>query len=188
MAMGSPAPPAGDDPCRGADRTQGQARVHSSLRRPARTGGDRRRRHPGHRLPRTLLDLAGMLSAARVERLLQRSEELRLFDLVPLREAIGRSGHHPGAAKLRRALAIYHEDPTFTRSGLERRFLALVRQAGLPTPSMNFNVGGVELDSYLERGRFALQLHRYETHGSHGALQRGRPRPEGPELVGDETT
>src|SRR5260221_5155158 len=140
MAMGSPAPPAGDDPCRGADRTQGEARVHSSLRSPARTGADGRRRHPGHRLPRTLLDLAGMLSAARVERLLQRSEELRLFDLVPLREAIGRSGHHPGAAKLRRALAIYPEGPTLTPSRFERPFPALVRQAGVPAPSLHLNL------------------------------------------------
>ncbi len=129
-----------------------------------------------------------MLSAARVERLLQRSEELRLFDLVPLREAIGRSGHHPGAAKLRRALAIYHEDPTFTRSGLERRFLALVRQAGLPTPSMNFNVGGFELDSYWERERFAVELDVYETHGSHGAFERDRLRQEDLKLIGIEMT
>ncbi|HKA67152.1 MAG TPA: hypothetical protein VKG03_04520 [Solirubrobacterales bacterium] len=135
-----------------------------------------------------MLDLAGMLSAARVERLLQRSEELRLFDLVPLREAIGRSGHHPGAAKLRRALAIYHEDPTFTRSGLERRFLALVRQAGLPTPSMNFNVGGFELDSYWERERFAVELDVYETHGSHGAFERDRLRQEDLKLIGIEMT
>lgn len=137
-------------------------------------------------LARTLLDLAGMLSSTRLERVLERAEELQLFDLVALQEILGRAGHHSGAAKLRRALAIYRDDPAVIRSGLERRFLALVQKAGLPTPSMNFNVVGYELDAYWESERFAVELDVYETHGSHAAFERDRLRQEDLKLKGVE--
>ena len=96
-------------------------------------------------LARTVLDLAAVLSPDRLDRVLERSEELRLLDLVAIDEVLGRVGHHRGATKLRGALAIYRDDPTVTRSRLERRFLALVRKAGLPRPAMNFPLGGYEL-------------------------------------------
>jgi hypothetical protein len=137
-------------------------------------------------LPRTLLDLAGMLSATRFERVLERTEELRRFDLVALQEILTRTGHHPGAGKLRRALAIYREDPAFVRSKLERRFLDLVKKAGLPAPSMNLNVAGYELDAYWEPEQFAVELDVYETHGSHAAFERDRLRQEDLKLKGVE--
>jgi very-short-patch-repair endonuclease len=140
-------------------------------------------------LARTLLDLAAILSPAQLERALERAEELGLFDLVALEDVLGRAGHHPGVAKLRRALAIYREnlgDPAFERSKLERRFHRLVKRAGLPTPSMNFNVAGYELDAYWERERFVVELDVYETHGSHAAFERDRLRQEDLKLKGVE--
>ena len=77
---------------------------------------------------RTLLDLAGTLPVARFERVLERSEELDLFDLGPIDELLGRVTHHPGKTRLRAALEIYRDDPTVLRSNLERRFLRLVRK------------------------------------------------------------
>jgi hypothetical protein len=70
------------------------------------------------------------------------------------------AGRHPGVGRLRQALDIYRDEPAFTRSGLERRFLELVKTAGLPTPSMNFVVAGFELDAYWEPERFAAHLER----------------------------
>jgi very-short-patch-repair endonuclease len=137
-------------------------------------------------LARTLLDLAGTLSTTRLERVLERAEELRRFDLVALEELLARAGHHPGVGRLRRVLAIYREDPAFVRSKLEQRFLDLVRKAGLPTPSMNFNVGGYELDSYWEAERFVVELDVYETHGSRAAFERDRQRQEELKLMGVE--
>jgi len=137
-------------------------------------------------IPRTLLDLAGMLHPDQLDRALRRAEELRLFDLGPIEELLDRCGRHPGAGRLRRALAIYREEPAFTRSGLERLFLRLVRQVGLATPSMNYVVAGFELDAYWEAERFAVELDIYETHGTHDAFERDRLRQDDLLLIGVE--
>jgi Transcriptional regulator, AbiEi antitoxin len=142
---------------------------------------------PVTNLARTLLDLAALLSAAQLVRALERAEELGHFDLVALEDLLGRSGHHPGIAKLRAALAIYRDqDPAFLRSKLEGRFLALVRRKGLPAPAMNLNVLGYELDVYWEAERFAVELDVYETHGSHAAFESDRYRQEDLKLKGVE--
>lgn len=135
-------------------------------------------------LARTHLDLAATLPPPRIKRLLERSEELQIFDLTAFDELLARAAHHPGAKPLREALAIYRPDPTFTRSGLERRFLALVKSAGLPVPAMNCNVAGLELDAYWEPERFAVELDVYETHGTRAAFERDRLRQEDLLLAG----
>jgi hypothetical protein len=138
-------------------------------------------------IARTLLDLASMLHPDQLERALRRAEELGLFDLGPIEELLGRCGHHPGAGPLRRALDIYRDEPEFTRSGLEREFLKLVKKAGLPTPSMNFVVAGFELDAYWEAERFAVELDVYETHGTRHAFEADRKREDDLLLIGVET-
>jgi very-short-patch-repair endonuclease len=144
-------------------------------------------RIPVTAVPRTLLDLAGMLKEAQLERALQRAEELRLFDLGPIEQALKRAGNHPGRGRLRRALEIYRPEATFTRSGLERRFLQLVREAGLPAPAMNHVVAGFELDAYWETERFGVELDVYETHGSHASFEGDRVRDDDLLLAGIET-
>jgi hypothetical protein len=150
--------------------------------------GDRTTREeiPVTSLARTKLDLAAMLSANRLERVLERSEERGTFDLGALDDLLARTVGHPGNGRLRAALAIYHRDPVFVRSKLERRFLRLVKKAGLPAPSMNFNVFGYELDAYWEPERFAVELDVYETHGTHAAFERDRLRQEDLKLQGVE--
>jgi very-short-patch-repair endonuclease len=138
-------------------------------------------------VPRTLLDLAGTLNEGRLGRVLQRAEELRLFDLGPIEEALARAGNHPGRGRLRRALDIYRPEATFTRSGLERRFLQLVREAGLPTPAMNHVVAGFELDAYWEAERFGVELDVFDTHGSHASFEGDRVRDDDLLLAGVET-
>jgi hypothetical protein len=153
----------------------------------ARLEGRDRTEHEGipvTSLARTKLDLAATLNPYRLERVLERSEELGLFDLGPIDEVLGRFSHHPGAKPLRQALDIYRPDPTFTRSGLEERFLVLVEKAGLPRPAMNVNVVGLELDAYWELERFAVELDVYETHGTHAAFETDRLRNEDLLLAG----
>lgn len=129
-------------------------------------------------VPRTLLDLAAKARPDRLERYLERAEERKLFDLIEFEALLARAGGHRGRGRLRRALGIYQPEPAFTRSGLEKRFLALVRGAGLPVPAMNSFVEGFELDSYWERERFAVELDVYETHGSRAAFERDRRRED----------
>lgn len=141
---------------------------------------------PATAVPRTLLDLAASLPAARLDRVIERSEELRLFDLLAIDAILRRAGGHRGAGRLRAALAIYRDEPAFTRSRLERRFLALIKGAGLPTPSMGFNESGYELDAYWQPERFAVELDVYETHGSRASFESDRLRQENLKLEGIE--
>lgn len=126
-----------------------------------------------------------MLPANRLRRVIERSEELRLLDLGPIDSLLARAGGHPGAGRLRRALALYRPPP-FTRSGLERRFLGLVGDAHLPVPSTGFNELGRELDVYWQAERFAVELDVYETHGTREAFESDRLRQENLRLGGIE--
>jgi Transcriptional regulator, AbiEi antitoxin len=141
---------------------------------------------PATALPRTLVDLAATLSATRLDRVIERSEQLRLFDLGAMNELLDRVGGHPGVGRLRRALAVYRDEPAFTRSDLERRFLGLVKRSGLPVPSMNFQEGEYQLDAYWQPERFAVELDVYETHGGRAAFERDRLRQENLKLRGIE--
>jgi len=128
-------------------------------------------------LPRTLLDCAAIVREDRLARMLERCEELKLFDLGAVEALLARTVGHPGCGRLRRAIELYRPAP-FTRSKLERRFLELVEEAGLPRPATGFNECGHELDVYWPGERFAVELDVYETHGGRAAFERDRLRQE----------
>ncbi len=79
--------------------------------------------------------------------MLERCEELKLFDLGAVEDLLYRTRGHPGWGRLRRAIALY-QPPQFTRSEFERRFFEAVLRAGLPRPATNFVEAGFELDVY----------------------------------------
>lgn len=135
---------------------------------------------------RTLLDLSIRAKPAQIERLLERAEELELLDLRAVEDVLDRAGGHRGRGPLRRALALYQPDPSFTRSRFEKSFRRRVVAAGLPTPSMNFNAEGYELDAYWPELRFAVELDLYETHGTRAAFERDHLRQEELKLLGIE--
>jgi very-short-patch-repair endonuclease len=112
-----------------------------------------------------------------LERMLERSEELELFDLREVEELLARTVGHRGHGQLRRAIVLY-KPSSFTRSSLERRFLELCLKAGLPQPRTNFAVHGFELDCYWPESRFAVELDVFETHGTRAAFERDRKRQE----------
>ena len=138
-------------------------------------------------LARTYLDLAATERPRTVRRILDRASDLALFDLGPVEELLARCPDHPGVPRLRAMLDIYRESPVLTRSGLELRFLELVREAGLPEPSMNF-VAGHEIDAWWEAERFGVELDVYETHGSRLSFEEDRIRDDELLLAGIETT
>lgn len=142
-------------------------------------------RIPVTSFPRTALDLAATLRSASLTRLLERAEELCLFDLRHFEDLLARCVGHPGAGRLRLALDLYRPAP-FSRSGLERTFRELVIEARLPRPVMGFVEAGYELDVYWPEERFAVELDTYETHGSHLAFESDRLRQEDLKLAGVE--
>ncbi|HEU5253969.1 MAG TPA: hypothetical protein VFU16_11660 [Solirubrobacterales bacterium] len=134
-------------------------------------------------LPRTLLDLAATVRFDWLEKMVERSEELGLFELRAVEELLGRTVGHHGHKRLRSAIALY-KPTSFTRSGLEKRFLELVIEAGLPQPRTNYVEHGFELDCYWPEYRFAVELDVFETHGTRAAFERDRERQEDLLLVG----
>jgi hypothetical protein len=137
-------------------------------------------------VPRTLMDLAIRARPEQLEGYLEKAEDRELLDVRAVEDVLSRAGGHRGRGPLGRALAIYRPDPAFTRSKFEWRFRRLVKGAGLPAPSMNFNVAEFELDAYWPDLRFAVELDLFETHGSRAAFERDRRRQEELKLLGIE--
>ena len=137
-------------------------------------------------VPRTLLDLAALIDAGWLQRILERAEELELFDLGPVESVLARNRGHRGSGRLRRAIASY-QPPAFTRSDAEKALLALIRRAGLPRPATAYNECGHELDFYWPDLRFAVELDLFETHGTRDAFERDRLRDEDLALAGIQT-
>jgi very-short-patch-repair endonuclease len=91
-----------------------------------------------------LVDLASCIADWQLERAVNEADRLDLIDPGALREALEPLRRRPGVARLRTML----DRHTFTDSGLERRFLGLVRRAGLPAPETQVSVNGVRVDFF----------------------------------------
>jgi very-short-patch-repair endonuclease len=93
---------------------------------------------------RTLLDLATQRDQARLERAVNEANRLDLVEPEELREALDEYRGERGVKRLRDLL----DRRTFrlTDSELERRFLRLVREAGLPTPLTQQRLNGFRVD------------------------------------------
>jgi very-short-patch-repair endonuclease len=135
-------------------------------------------------VPRTFLDFAAV-DPFFLKTALDRCESRGLLDLIAIDALIARSRGFRGVARLREALLI-HRTSAFTRSGLERHFLDMVRKAGLPRPATNLFVESCELDAYWEAERFAVELDTYDYHGGHAAFESDRRRHEDLKLAGIE--
>lgn len=138
-------------------------------------------------VPRTLLDLAATVRFDWLQRMIERAEELEVFDLGPVESLLDRTWGHHGWGRLRRAIALYQPVP-FTRSGFERLFYEALLDAGFPRPATNYVEAGFELDIYWPEKRFAVELDTYGTHGTHAAFERDRLRQEDLKLAGIEMT
>jgi very-short-patch-repair endonuclease len=79
-----------------------------------------------------------------VERAVNEADRLDLVDPETLRAVVPTLPPRPGMARLRRLLGL----KALTDSGLERKFLDLVRSAGLPQPETQTLVNGYRVDFY----------------------------------------
>ena len=104
---------------------------------------------------RTLLDLAADGDPL-LDRAIEESEHLRLFDLAAI-EAVITPGRR-GVRRLDRALRIYRAAAGNERSQFERRVLAAIRAAGLPEPAVNVWLDGAERDLVWIDHKFVVEL------------------------------
>jgi len=130
---------------------------------------------------RTIADLAASLDRSRLERLIERSEQLRLFDRGALLRACrcGRAG-----TRLLSSVLEEYRDPQVTRSELEREFFDLCVASGLPAPGMNATVAGLEVDALWAEQRLVVELDGYAFHSSRGAFERDRNRDARLQIAG----
>ena len=125
---------------------------------------------------RTLLDLAAIVEAGRLERALAQAEHLQLYDHVALLDVLERGNGHQGTAIL---AAATRRDPKWTRSEFEAEFLQLLRAAGLPEPLVNHTLDapdhpGLEVDFLWPAAGLIVETDGWETHRSRAAFEADR--------------
>ncbi len=125
---------------------------------------------------RTFVDLAAVVSHVQLRRALVRSLELDIFDRGALDAVLARSSGRRGLGALGRILAELPEAAAPVRSELERRFLDLVRQAGLPVPVVNARIAGHEVDFHWPPQRLIVETDGRATHDTAFAFERDRAR------------
>ena len=143
---------------------------------------DLRQRH-GLRLTapaRTALDLAAT-TPRELDEALNEARILRLVTPRELAALLDRCPRHRGARALREAVA---EGPDLTRSEAERRLLALIRAAGLPTPRTNARVAGYEVDMHWPAHNLVVEFDGWAYHSSRAAFERDRRRDADLQLAG----
>jgi very-short-patch-repair endonuclease len=118
---------------------------------------------------RTLLDIAPGATDRQLEIAFDRAIVERTVRLSQVRDLLGRAGGHPGRGRLAALTERESDASTLTASDHEERMLALIRQAGLPAPEVNFPLGGWKLDFYWPAARFGLEV---DTHGFHSSRYR----------------
>jgi very-short-patch-repair endonuclease len=142
-------------------------------------------------LPRTLVDLAALVEPRRLERAVDRAEELRVFDLGAVRAQLQRMRGCRGSAALGGVLASFGADEG-TRSAAEERFLALVRRSDLPMPEVNVWVplpegGGYRPDFLWRRWRLIVEVDGRTYHARRAAFEWDRRRDRRLAVLGYET-
>jgi very-short-patch-repair endonuclease len=131
-----------------------------------------------------LLDLSAVFGERTLARTVEQSMVLGLFDGRALDAALARSSGRRGAATLGRLTRRITPEVARTRSELERRFLELVRDAGLPVPVVNGIVYGYEVDFHWPEHKLVVETDGRSVHGTPVAFERDRRRDLELELAG----
>ncbi len=98
-----------------------------------------RRRIAVTTLPRTIADLADVLTERELSRAVHEAEVLHRVSQRALDRAAESARGRRGCGRLRRTVG---GERDVTRSALERRFLSLCRRHGLPRPEVNVEIAG----------------------------------------------
>lgn len=125
---------------------------------------------------RTLLDLATRLAPDRLEALVNDADRLDLVDPESLRAELAARPGERGVRPLRAVLD--RHTYRLTESELERRFLRLVRAAGLPLPRTQARVNGYRADFFWPELGLVVETDglRYHRTAARQALDNRRAR------------
>ena len=134
-------------------------------------------------VPRTLVDLAATLPAPALARACHEAGVLHRTTPRQVEAILARRPNATGARALRRIL---HGDEPVTLSPLERRFLARLREAGLPLPETNRSASGRRVDCRWPDRHLTVELDSYRFHNSRHAWEGDRQREREARARGDE--
>lgn len=137
-------------------------------------------------VPRSLLDYASTAKQYRLETAIDRADRMDLLDPAAVDRILDEVRGHRGRKRLQTALTIYREQG-FTRSGGEKKMLAVLADAGIRRPAVNNFVEGYELDFFWAQERFAVELDSWEHHRSRRSFEEDRERQENLAMAGIET-
>ncbi|HYU60542.1 MAG TPA: type IV toxin-antitoxin system AbiEi family antitoxin domain-containing protein [Solirubrobacterales bacterium] len=134
-------------------------------------------------VPRTLVDLAAVLPPDELARACHEAGVLYRTTPAQVEAVLARRPNSPGSAKLRRVL---RGEARVVLSKLEKRFLELVREAGLALPQTNRPAGGRRVDCRWPERRLTIELDGYRYHHSRHAWEQDRRREREARARGDE--
>lgn len=112
---------------------------------------------------RTLLDYAETERPQELRWAFEAYDRLDLLDMRRLDAVIARHPGRRGIKPLLALTAVYRGAPD-TRSRNERRFLALIREAALPEPSVNVVVAGIVVDFFWPKEKLVVEIDSYIYH------------------------
>jgi hypothetical protein len=156
-------------------------RFHCSRDLGDRTMHDR---IPVTTVPRTLLDLAAVVSPTQLRRAFEEAERRGELDRGAVARLCERSNGRRGLGALRALLDERLVPLVETRSGLERRFLRYCHERGLPIPAVNAPLAGYVVDCVWPAHRVAVELDSWTHHGSREAFESDRKRDARIQLAG----
>jgi hypothetical protein len=130
---------------------------------------------------RTLVDCAAVLRLPSLELAVEAAERAEVLDVRAIADVLARISRPRGVRNLRRCLGAGRLDGALTASKLERRFLRLCVDAGLPRPLVNHRIEvtpGVwhKVDFVWLGARLAVEADSWEFHGTRAAARRDRRR------------
>jgi hypothetical protein len=134
-------------------------------------------------LPRTLVDLASVLDPDDLARAFHEAEVRHGTTPAQVEAVLARRPNSHGASKLR---AVLRGDTPVTLSKLEKRFLVLLREAGLPRPQTNRPAGSKYVDCRWPAHGLTVELDSYRYHHSRHAWEQDRRRERQARARGDE--
>jgi hypothetical protein len=132
---------------------------------------------------RTLVDLAATMTVDELARACHEAGVLHHTTPALVREVLERQPNARGAATLRTVL---DGDAPVTLSKLERAFLRLLGEAGLPMPETNRPASGRRVDCRWPEHRLTVELDSYRYHSSRHAWEQDRRREREARARGDE--
>jgi very-short-patch-repair endonuclease len=127
-------------------------------------------------LHRTLLDYAEIARFQQLRHAIDAAARRELLDGMKLDALYARSHGHHGLKPLRAAVADLKGSAPWTQSELERAFLALIRDAGLPEPSTNVIIEGELVDCFWPQANLVVEIDGYEFHKSRAEFEADRKR------------